>query len=70
MESMEMGYGCECAAVPHCAALTCDPQSDAMLGSLSRLLLPRKERVPLECETRPLDILSKKNIGEGARLIN
>ncbi|KAI5453186.1 hypothetical protein NCC49_006214 [Naganishia albida] len=47
-----------------------DTDSEAMLQSLSHLLLPRRERVPLECETRPLDILSKKNIGEGARLIN
>ncbi|GHJ87663.1 hypothetical protein NliqN6_4065 [Naganishia liquefaciens] len=47
-----------------------DTDSPDMLRSLSRLLLPRKERVSLECETRPLDILSKKNIGVGARLMN
>ncbi|KAJ9102434.1 hypothetical protein QFC21_002834 [Naganishia friedmannii] len=47
-----------------------DTDSDGVLRSLSKLLLSRKARVPLECETRPLDVISKQNIGEGARLIN
>ncbi|KAJ9121642.1 hypothetical protein QFC22_002262 [Naganishia vaughanmartiniae] len=45
-------------------------QSEDVLRSLGRMLLPRRARVPLECETRSLDVISKKNIGEGARLIN
>lgn len=73
MDYMAMGYGCEfsiVSAMGRADVYLFACQSDDMLHSLSRLLLPRRERVPLECQTRSLDIISKKNIGEGARLIN
>lgn len=48
-----------------------DKQDEATLSVLSRMLVPEgPNRAPLECKTRPLDLISRKNIGEGARLPN
>jgi DNA-directed RNA polymerase-3 subunit RPC5 len=45
-----------------------DVASPEVVDTLAQFLVPPDRRAMLECKTAPLDIISKKNIGEGARL--
>ena len=45
-----------------------DVASPEVVDTLAKFLVPPDRRAMLECKTAPLDMISKKNIGEGARL--